>query len=94
MMVEFNDTLDKLYEGKAAVAQRVKTRLRHTTQDIPYWERGVDIFEFTYGTAESAIRFGLRDFGAGVTVDSENSRVQVYNVTVGYDDESLSGQEE
>jgi hypothetical protein len=93
-MVEFNDTLDKLYEGKEAVAQRVKTRLRHTTADIPYWERGVDIFEFTYGTVEGAIRFGLRDFGAGVTVDKENSRVQVYNVTVEYDEESLSGQEE
>lgn len=93
-MIEFNDTLDELYDGKAAVAQRVKTRLKHTTQDIPYWERGVDVFEFTYGTVEGAIRFGLRDFGAGVTIDSKNSRVQVYNITVGYDDESLSGQEE
>lgn len=93
-MVEFNDTLDKLSYGKEAVMQRVKARLRHTTQDVPYWERGVDIFEFTYGTAESAIRFGLRDFGAGVTVDTEKSRVQVYNVSVNYDDESLSGQEE
>lgn len=93
-MIEFNDTLDELYDGKAAVAQRVKTRLKHTTQDIPYWERGVDIFEFTYGTAESAIRFGLRDFGASVTVDSENSRVQVYNVSISYEDESPSGQEE
>ena len=93
-MIEFNDTLDVLYDGKEAVAQRVKTRLRHTTADIPYWERGVDIFEFTYGTAASAIRFGLRDFGAGVVVDSENSRVQVYNIQVGYSDEDLAGQEE
>lgn len=93
-MIEFNDTMDELYDGKAAVAQRVKTRLRHTTADIPYWERGVDIFEFTYGTVEGAIRFGLRDFGAGVTVDSENSRVQVYNIQVGYSDEDLATQEE
>ena len=93
-MVEFNDTLDELYDGKAAVTQRVKARLRHTTQDIPYWERGVDVFEFTYGTVEGAIRFGLRDFGAGVTIDSKNSRVQVYNVSISYEDESPSGQEE
>jgi hypothetical protein len=93
-MIEFSDTLDKVYNDKEALIRKIKCRLRHTTKDIPYWERGVDVFEFTYGGADTAIRFGLRDFGANVTVDTENSRVQVYNVSIDYDDESLSEQEE
>lgn len=84
-MIEFNDTLDTVLTGKEAVVQRVTTRLKHTTQDIPYYDRGIDIFEFTYGTASSAIRMGLRDFGASVTVDNETSRIQVYDVSIPYD---------
>lgn len=83
-MIEFNDTLDKVLTGKEAVIQRVKTRLKHTTQDIPYYNRGIDIFEFTYGTAASAIRLGLRDFGANVSVDTETSRIQVYDIDINY----------
>lgn len=85
-MVEMNDTLDKLLNGKEAVIQRVKTRLKHTTQDIPYYDRGIDIFEFTYGGFESAVRFGLRDFGiASVKVDSTDSRIQVCGITIELD---------
>lgn len=89
-MIEFNETLDEVYTGKEAVKQRLTTRLKHTTMDIPYYERGVNIFEFTYGSVKSAIQFGLRDFGAGITVDTENSRVQVYNIEVPYNENEYS----
>lgn len=85
-MIEFDDTLDKTLTGKEGVAQRVKTRLKHTTRSIPYYSRGVNIFEFTYGTKENAIRMGLRDMGALVSLDTERSRVQVYGITIDVSD--------
>ncbi len=81
-MIEFNDTLDTIISGKEGVAQRVKTRLKHTTRSIPYYTRGINLFEFTYGTKENAIRMGLRDMGALVSLDTEKSRVQVYGITI------------
>ena len=81
-MIEFDETLSKKYSGNQAIVERVKTRLKHTTSDIPYYDRGVDLFEFTYGSKEVALRLGLRDFGASVELDNENSRVQVYNVKI------------
>jgi len=81
-MVEFSDYLDKKVSGKEGVAQRVRTRLKHTTQSIPYYTRGVNLFEFTYGTKENAIRMGLRDMGALVSLDTDRSRVQVYGITI------------
>ena len=81
-MIEFSDDLSQIYSGKQAVQQRVTTRLKHTTSDIPYYDRGVDLFEFTYGSKDVALRLGLRDFGAAVMFDDENSRVQVYDVII------------
>lgn len=82
MIIEYSDDLSKILEGKEAVEQRVKTRLKHTTRDIPYYDRGVDIFEFTYGSKDVALRLGLRDFGATVQYDDQNSRVQVYDIVI------------
>ena len=82
MFIEFSDDLSQVYTGKEAVVQRVTTRLKHTTSDIPYYDRGVDIFEFTYGSKDVALRLGLRDFGPSVSFDDENSRVQVYNISI------------
>lgn len=82
MIIEYSDDLSTILEGKEAVEQRVLTRLKHTTRDIPYYERGVDIFEFTYGSKDVALRLGLRDFGASVQYDEKNSRVQVYDVVI------------
>ena len=81
-MIEFSDDFSEIYTGKEAVKQRVTTRLKHTTSDIPYYDRGVDLFEFTYGSKDVALRLGLRDFGAQVDFDDENSRVQVYDVVI------------
>lgn len=81
-MIEFSDDFSEMYTGKEAIKQRVTTRLKHTTSDIPYYDRGVDLFEFTYGSKDVALRLGLRDFGAQVSYDDENSRVQVYNVVI------------
>lgn len=81
-MIEFSDDLSQMYDGKEAIKQRISTRIKHTTNDIPYYDRGVDIFEFTYGSKEIALRLGLRDFGAQVSYNDDNSRVQVYDVVV------------
>lgn len=81
-MIEFSTDLNKKYSGKQALEQRVKTRVSHTTSDIPYYERGIDLFEFTYGSQSAALRMGLRDLGVSVSYDSENKRVQVYNVSI------------
>lgn len=81
-MIEFSDDFSEMYTGKEAIKQRVVTRLKHTTSDIPYYDRGVDLFEFTYGSKDVALRLGLRDFGAQVSYDDEDSRVQVYNVVI------------
>lgn len=81
-MVEFNETLDTLYSGKEAIVQRITTRLNHSTSDIPYYDRGVDIDEFTYGSPVAAIKLGLRDFGPELKYDNINSRVQIYDIIV------------
>lgn len=81
-MIEFSDDFSEIKTGKEAIKQRVTTRLKHTTSDIPYYDRGVDLFEFTYGSKDVALRLGLRDFGAQISYDDENSRVQVYNVVI------------
>lgn len=81
-MIEFSKDLSQRFTGKEALSQRVKVRLAHTTADIPYYERGVDIYEFEYGDQSAAIRLGLRDFGVDVQASPANSRVKVYNVVI------------
>lgn len=81
-MIEFSEDLSQIYGGKEAIKQRITTRLKHTTSDIPYYDRGVDLFEFTYGSQDVALRLALRDFGPTISIDQENSRVQVYNVLI------------
>ena len=41
-MIEFDETLTKRYYGKEAVMRRIQTRMKHTTYDIPYYQRGLD----------------------------------------------------
>lgn len=65
-----------------AAAERITTRLKHTTRDIPYYDKGVDIDLFTYGTPEASLRFALRDFMPNIKVDAENSRVQYFNIDI------------
>lgn len=81
-MIEFDDTLSNTVTGKEALLKRMKTRLLHTTYDIPYYERGVDIAEFTYGSQVAAIKLAFKDLGPNVTLDSENQRIQYYDVSV------------
>lgn len=84
-MIEFDETLSRKYSGKEAVKTRILTRLKHTTSDIPYYDRGVDISEFTYGNPLAAIRIGLRDFGPELYYDSANSRVQIFDISIPVD---------
>ena len=81
-MIEYNETLDTVYEDTKAACVRIETRLKHTTRDIPYYDRGLDIDLFSYGTPETALRFALRDFSPNIVVDTENSRVQFYNINI------------
>lgn len=81
-MIEFDETMSRMYSGKEAISKRIETRLKHTTYDIPYYDRGVDIQEFTYGSSVAAIKLGLRDFGPELKYDSVNSRVQIYDIIV------------
>jgi len=85
-MIEYTTDMSKLYDGKEALKQRVMARLKHRTTDIPYYDRALDISEFTYGNKAMAIRQALRDFSPNVTIDSANSRIQVYDVTINIDD--------
>ena len=85
-MIEFNDTFDEKYNGKEALIQRINTRIHHTTSDIPYYTRGVDVAEFVYGSQVAAIKLAFRDLGPSVTYDSENSRIQYYNISVPLED--------
>lgn len=69
-------------EDTNAAAERIRTRLNHTTKDIPYYDRGVDIDLFTYGTPEASLRMALRDFMPNIKIDAQNSRVQYYNIDI------------
>ena len=81
-MIEFDETLTKQYSGKEALVKRMMTRLNHTTFDIPYYERGVDIAEFTYGSQVAAIKLAFKDLGPNVSLDGENQRIQYYDVSI------------
>ena len=81
-MIEFSEDFGLLYSGKDAVRQRVLTRLKHTTHDIPYYEMGVDIDEFTYGDKGDSIRMGLRDMNAEVSGSGGSARIVAYDVVI------------
>lgn len=84
-MTEFSEDLSKKYTGKEALQRRVECRIKHTLSDIPYYDRGVDISEFTYGSKSLSLQQALRDFSPMVTIDNVNSRVQVYDVVIDVD---------
>lgn len=81
-MIEFEEDLSKVYTGKEAVRKRAETRLKHNIPDIPHYDRGLDIAEFTYGSKVFAIQQALRDFSPDVRVDTLNNRVQVYDIII------------
>ena len=81
-MIEFDETLSKKYYGKEAVVRRIKTRIKHTTYDIPYYQRGLDVAEFEYGSQIAAIKLAFKDFGPQITYDNINSRIQIYDLSI------------
>jgi hypothetical protein len=81
-MLEFDETFSNTYLGKEAITRRIKTRILHTTSDIPYFSRGLDVAEFTYGSQLAAIKLAFRDLGPGIEYDGENSRIQYYDISV------------
>lgn len=81
-MVEFDETLSKKYYGKEAVMRRIETRIQHNTHDIPYYNRGLDVEEFLYGSQVAAIKLAFKDFGPYINYDAANSRIQYYDVNI------------
>jgi hypothetical protein len=81
-MIEFSEDLSKIYTGKEALQTRIETLLKHTLSDIPYYDRGIDITEFTYGSKAVSLRQSLRDFSPDITVNPVNGRVQIYDVDI------------
>ncbi|MBP5422714.1 MAG: hypothetical protein J6Y78_09770 [Paludibacteraceae bacterium] len=82
-MIEFEDDFSRIYTGKQAVQKRVSTRLKHTLNDIPYYNRCVDFREFVYDDIGDAIRMAFRDMDATVESDGYGvSRIQVYGVSI------------
>lgn len=81
-MIEFDETFSNKYTGKQALIKRIQTRCKHTTSDIPYYERGLDVSEFVYGSQVAAIKLAFKDLGADVSYDSNNSRIQYYDISV------------
>lgn len=84
-MTEFSKDLSKQFTGKEAIKERAEARLRHNISDIPYYDRGLDINEFTYGSKVFAIQQALRDFSPNVTIDTVNNRVQIYDIDIDID---------
>lgn len=81
-MIEFDDYFNKIYSGKEAITRRLNIRCSHTTKDIPYYTRGINLNEFTYGNKSTALRIALRDFGADVRYDEKNNRIADYDVII------------
>ena len=82
--LEFDETLTNRYTGKNAILRKLQTRIKHTTADIPYYERGVDVTEFTYGNPLAAIKLAFRDFGPEVQWRGNTSRIQYADISIPY----------
>ena len=81
-MMEFDETLSKKYYGKEAIIRRIKTRIQHTTSDIPYYDRGLDVAEFVYGSQIAAVKLAFKDFGPQLNFKGDNSRIQYYDIDI------------
>ena len=81
-MLEFDETLTQKFTGKEGLLKRIQTRLKHTTHDIPYYDRGLDVSEFIYGSQVAAIKLAFKDLGPQVNFDGENSRIQYYGISI------------
>jgi hypothetical protein len=80
-MVEFDETLSKRFTGSNAVSQRVLYRLKPRKGEIPYFDGGLEVDEFTYSSdLLSSIRYLLRDFQVQVNVVGD--RVVVGDIAV------------
>jgi hypothetical protein len=80
-IIEFDETFTERYVGTVAVARRVSYRLQPRKGEIPYFNGGIDINEFSYSSNFLGdIRYLLRDFQ--VSVNLIGDRVIVGDVAV------------
>jgi len=80
-MIEFSENLTKRYEGVPAMAQRAFYRLTVRKGEIPYFNGGLDIQEFTYGgDLAGAVNKVLSDFQVSVAVSG--NRVLVGDIMI------------
>jgi hypothetical protein len=90
LMIEFSENFNIRYTGKGAVAKRVTYRLTPRLDDIPYFEGGLDVQEFTYtNNLLPSIRKLLSDFQANVTMSG--ARVVVGDVIVAIPEAEMQG---
>jgi hypothetical protein len=81
-VVEFSEDLNKRFSGVAAMERRIFYRLAPRKGEIPYFNGGLAVEEFSLGFQDLAgnIRALLSDFHTEVLV--EHGRVTVGNIRV------------
>ena len=80
-MIEFSEDLSKRITGTPAMIQRVKYRLSVREGEIPYFNGGLAVREFTYDNSLTmAVRSVLSDFNYEVNV--ADGRVSVGDIIV------------
>jgi len=87
-MVEFSADLSKRYEGVQAVSQKVTYRLSVRAGEIPYFNGGLDVQEFSVGgNLSAAVSRALSDFRYSVSVSGD--RVLVGDILIALPEDLL-----
>ena len=80
-MVEFSENLSRRLEGIPAKAQRVYYRLCVRKDEVPYFNRGLDVQEFSPNSnLDASIRQVLSDFDTSVVISG--GRVTVADIQI------------
>jgi hypothetical protein len=81
-MIEFSEDLNERFTGVSAMEKRAYYRLAPRKGEIPYFNGGLAVEEFTYGFQDLAgnVRALLSDFQVEVIVDQ--GRVTAGNVRI------------
>jgi hypothetical protein len=80
-MIEFSEDLSERFDGVVGVSQRAYYRLSVRKGEIPYFNGGLDVQEFSYSMdLQGAVSRVLSDFDASVSVTGD--RVCVGNIDI------------
>lgn len=85
-MIEYSMDLSTKLSDLEALRQKTQLRLSMSTRTIPYYNKGIEPFLFTYEDGSYAIRDALSDLNIrDISYDSENKRVKVMNIEIKVD---------